>query len=385
MRRQIAPLSAVLAAAIVPFTVTTGTALAAGSPTTSSTAATTAATAPSATPTSSTAAPGATTTTAAPGTATAAAKTPPAKPKAGAPPKAPTPTTGAKGTARLFIPDAFVVNHDAVTVPGRTLHVEGLVRPYVAGQSVEVKSSLDGKVFKTDVLRIKPSAKGTYGEFTEKVTSTKPGLVRVQVTHLATAQMAGFQVRRAIAALNPTGPGSRGKFVDLIQQRLVALHFYLPLSGVYDLQTNLAVDAYHRLLGRGTSQTLDPATLTDLLDGKGAFAVRDPRDGKHVEGDLGDQLLALINGSKVYRIYPISSGKPSTPTVLGRFQVYMRTPGYLPDGMYFSDFFYRGYAIHGYDPAPDYPASHGCMRLPISDALSVWNWLNYGVTVDVYQ
>jgi lipoprotein-anchoring transpeptidase ErfK/SrfK len=277
------------------------------------------------------------------------------------------------------------VHHDAVTVPGRTLHVEGFVRPYVAGQSVEVKSSLNGKVFKTDKLRIKPSARGTDGVFIEKVTSAKAGLVRVQVTHLATAQEAGFQVRRALAALSPTGPGSGGEFVDLIQQRLVALHFYLPVSGVYDLQTSLAVDAYHRLLGRGTSQALDPATLTDLLDGKGAFAVRDPHDGKHVEGDLGDQLLALINGTKVYQIYPISSGKPSTPTVLGRFQVYMRTPGYLPDGMYFSDFFYRGYAIHGYDPAPDYPASHGCMRLPISDALSVWNWLNYGVTVDVYQ
>jgi lipoprotein-anchoring transpeptidase ErfK/SrfK len=362
MRRQIAPLSAVLAAAILPFSVTTGTALAAGSPTTSSTAA----------------APSTATT-----TASTAAKAPP-KPKSGAPPKAtPTPSTGV--TAKLYIPDAFVVHHDAVTVAGRTLHVEGFVRPYVAGQTVEVKSSLNGKVFKTDRLRIKPSAKGTDGVFIEKVTSAKAGLVRVRVTHLATAQEAGFQVRRAIAALSPTGPGSRSEFVDLIQQRLVALHFYLPLSGVYDLQTNLAVDAYHRLLGRGTSPALDPATLADLLDGKGAFAVRDPHDGKHVEGDLGDQLLALINGTNVYQIYPISSGKPSTPTILGRFQVYMRTPGYLPDGMYFSDFFYGGYAIHGYDPAPDYPASHGCMRLPISDALSVWNWLNYGVTVDVYQ
>jgi hypothetical protein len=46
----------------------------------------------------------------------------------------------------------------------------------------------------------------------------------------------------------------------------------------------------------------------------------------------------------VHRIYPISSGKPSTPTILGRFRVYLKVPGYLPDGMYFSNFFYRGYA-----------------------------------------
>jgi lipoprotein-anchoring transpeptidase ErfK/SrfK len=96
-------------------------------------------------------------------------------------------------------------------------------------------------------------------------------------------------------------------------------------------------------------------------------------------------VLALIYGSTVYRIYPISSGKPSTPTILGRFRVYLRVPGYLPDGMYYSDFFHGGYAIHGYDPAPDYPASHGCMRLPVVDAISVFNWLNYGDVVDVYS
>ena len=59
-------------------------------------------------------------------------------------------------------------------------------------------------------------------------------------------------------------------------------------------------------------------------------------------------------------------------------------PGYLPDGMYYSDFFTGGYAIHGYDPAPDYPASHGCMRLPIVDAIPAYDWLRIGDWVDTY-
>jgi hypothetical protein len=178
--------------------------------------------------------------------------------------------------------------------------------------------------------------------------------------------------------------GATGRFVQLIQQRLAALHIYVPQSGVYDQQTGLAIDAYHRLLGWGTYQTLDAKTISYLLDGFGAFQVRDPGDGTHVEGNLSKQLIALIYGSRVYAIYPISSGKPSTPTILGHFRVYLRDPGYLPDGMYYSDFFYSGYAIHGYDPAPDYPASHGCMRLPIIDAISVFNWLTDGDVVDVY-
>ena len=198
--------------------------------------------------------------------------------------------------------------------------------------------------------------------------------------------MAAFVAHRSLTVLEPSAAsGESGTFVALIQQRLAALDFYIPQTGVFDEGTALALDAYHRLLGWGTSQTLDGATISYLLDGFGTFKVRDPGDGKHAEGDLADQLLALVNGSQIYRIYPISSGKPSTPTILGRFRVYTKVPGYLPDGMYYSNFFYTGYAVHGYDPAPDYPASHGCIRVPIVDAISIYGWLDVGDGVDVYS
>jgi hypothetical protein len=290
------------------------------------------------------------------------------------------------GHARLYLTGAFFVHRDAVTVPGREVEVEGFVRPYVPGQVVAVTSSVGRHKFKTDRLRVKPAGTGI-GAFTERLRSPAPGIVRVQVTHRATAQMGGFSAQRALAAVTPSvGFGARGLMVDLLQQRLAALHLYIPQTGVFDAQTGLALDAYHRLLGWGEgNESADPHTIADLLDGAGAFHVRYPGDGKHVEGDLGNQLLALIYGSQVYRIYPISSGKPSTPTVLGRYSVYSKVPGYLPDGMYFSNFFTGGYAIHGYNPAPDYPASHGCMRLPIIDAVSVYDWLKVGNRVDVYQ
>ena len=290
----------------------------------------------------------------------------------------------AKSKAKLYVNDAFNVSKNLVTVPDRVVEVQGYVRPYVAGQKVKVQSYLGHKLIKTDVLRIKP-AKGGIGAFTEKVKAASAGLVRVKVTHARTPQMLGFFSERTFTVLNPqAGFGSGGPFVTLIQQRLNALHVYVPQSGVYDTYTGLALDAYHRLLGHGVSQSLDAGTVSDLLNGVGTFHVRYPKDGTHVEGDLSRQLLAEINGDRVVWIYPISSGKPSTPTVLGRFRVYYRVPGYLPDGMYYSSFFFRGYAIHGYNPAPDYPASHGCMRLPIIDAISVYNWVKFGDWVDVY-
>ena len=294
-------------------------------------------------------------------------------------------TAPAKGTLRLYLFNAFFVNHQPVTVPGRKVQVGGVLRPYVPGQWVTVRAFVGRRLIKSDRRPVKRSRNGSYGRFSENLASPRAGQLSVTIVHARTAQQVGLLARRTYTVLaENAGFGLTGKFVALVQQRLAALHIYVPQTGVYDQQTGLAIDAYHRLLGWGTSQSLDGKTISYLLDGFGAFKVRYQGDGTHAEGNLSKQLVALVYGSRVYRIYPISSGKPSTPTILGRFHVYLRTPGYLPDGMYYSDFFYSGYAIHGFDPAPDYAASHGCMRLPIIDAISVFNWLNYGDAVDVY-
>jgi hypothetical protein len=376
MRRHFASCTAAFAATIVSLGMFAGAAVAHGSATAGALT-TPVSTATSAVPAASTTT--TTTTSTAPSTTTPRTTTPSTPTTPTTPPAPP-----AKAKAKLYVNGVFTVDKNLVTVPGRVVEVQGYVRPYVAGQKVKVQSYLGHKLIKTDVLRVKP-AKGGIGAFTEKVKATSAGVVRVKVTHQRTPQMLGFLSERVFTVLTPqAGFGSRSAFVTLIQQRLNALHVYVPQSGVYDTYTGLALDAYHRLLGHGVSQSLDGATISELLNGEGTFHVRYPKDGVHVEGDLTRQLLAEINGSRVVWIYPISSGKPSTPTVLGRFRVYYRVPGYLPDGMYFSSFFFRGYAIHGYNPAPDYPASHGCMRLPIIDAISVYNWVNYGDWVDVY-
>ncbi|HEU0318532.1 MAG TPA: L,D-transpeptidase, partial [Solirubrobacteraceae bacterium] len=84
------------------------------------------------------------------------------------------------------------------------------------------------------------------------------------------------------------------------------------------------------------------------------------------------------------RIYTMSSGKPSTPTVRGQFSFYSKTPGTNSHGMLDSNYFTGGYAIHGYPDVPIYPASHGCLRIPIPDAAAVFQWARFGYPVDVY-
>jgi L,D-transpeptidase catalytic domain len=294
-------------------------------------------------------------------------------------------TKPVKASVRIYLPDAFFVSQQPVTVPGRWLHVGGVVRPFVAGQFVKINAYLGRRVIRTVRLRLIRSRDGRFGHFTGGLSSPAAGTVTVFVRHDATSTMGAFVNHRSFSVLTPSaGFGSSGLFVRLVQLRLASLHFYLPLSGVYDAGTGWAIDAYHRLLHRGTSQALDGVTVSYLLNGWGAFPIRYPQDGRHAEGNLSLQLLALADGSQVHAIYPISSGKPSTPTILGRFHVYSKVPGYLPDGMYFSNFFSGGYAIHGFNPAPDFPASHGCMRVPIADATSIYGWLGIGDGVDVY-
>lgn len=285
----------------------------------------------------------------------------------------------------LQFPGAFFLGRQAVTVPRRAVQVTSGEWPYVAGQWVTLHVFLRGRLIETRELQLLASSRHGYGQFHASVASPAVGRVTVSVTHSATSGLAAFTATRSFNALSTNaGTGSRGPFVRLVQQRLAALHVYIPQTGVFDQGTGLALDAYHRLLRWGTYQRLDRRTITDLLAGVGAFKVRFPGHGRHAEGNLALQLLALTDGSRVQEIYPISSGKPSTPTILGDFHVYSKVPGYLPDGMFDSNFFIRGYAIHGYDPAPDYPASHGCMRLPIVDAPSVYGWLAIGDWVDTY-
>src|SRR5690242_10664805 len=154
-------------------------------------------------------------------------------------------TPPAQGTLRLTVPDGFVVGGHLVTVPGRTIHIQGVVSPYVPGQTVLFKASIDGKQFKTDHLRVRPAPNGRSGRFSEALKSPRAGQITVRVGHKRTATLGGLLATRSFAALDEhAGFGSRGPFVELIQQRLAALHFWIPQTGVYDSGTGLAIDAY---------------------------------------------------------------------------------------------------------------------------------------------
>jgi hypothetical protein len=179
--------------------------------------------------------------------------------------------------------------------------------------------------------------------------------------------------------------GAHGPAVRLLQDDLARLRYSVPVSGRFDEATGRAVLAFRKVAGLERVESANAGVFQRLRQGAGRFHVRYRRDGNHVEADLSKQVLVEIErGGRVRRIYTMSSGKPSTPTVLGRFQVYSKTPGANSEGMVDSNYFIRGYAIHGYAEVPPYAASHGCLRIPIPDAPEVFAWVQLGYPVDVY-
>jgi hypothetical protein len=269
---------------------------------------------------------------------------------------------------------------------GTRLAVAGTVTPYVAGQTVIVRFVRGRREVKIAQVRVAPGPGGT-GRFLLGYTPPRAGTLTVTAEHRATVQLPELKSSAAkVVAFAPVaGFGDRGLAVRVLQDSLGRLDYAVPFGGVYDDSTGLAVLALRKVLGLDRTEDASEQVFHLLAEGAGAFRVHYRGDGRHVEADLTRQVLAEIDPhGRVHRIYPLSSGKPSTPTVIGRFRVYLKSPGYNSEGMYYSNYFVGGYAIHGYDPVPTYPASHGCLRVPITDALSIYGWVKMGTRVDVY-
>ena len=224
---------------------------------------------------------------------------------------------------------------------------------------------------------------------------TGTGRVRIRLsTHRATtyrvlvnvAPAQGYAAtRRSLQQtvfLPNLGVGSRGASVRGLEQRLHELHYALGrVDGYYGSDTSDAVVAFQKLHGLSRTGSTD-LRFWRALDRAG---IPTPRYGgpKHVEVSKERQVLFLVSGGQVTLIVPVSTGATGN-TPLGVWHVYSRVPGYNAEQMYYSSFFVGAFAIHGYHSVPPYPASHGCVRIPIWVAPRVYSLIDYGTTVYIY-
>jgi lipoprotein-anchoring transpeptidase ErfK/SrfK len=297
---------------------------------------------------------------------------------------APSAASAAQGPLLSLTPEQ--VGGDRVALVGQPWRVRVVVQPWVEGQTATVRFYRHGRKLSEVPVTFQPSPTGKSGMAVVPFTSKLPARVEVKATHLATPTLGTLVAKPVRVNVVPlhAAPGARGPAVRLLQNQLSALGYVVGQRGFFDQRTGRAVLAFRKVTGMARTTNASAEVFRALARGKGRFPVRHPNHGKHIEADISRQVIALIRGSKVERIYPVSSGKPSTPTILGTFKVYSKAPGYNAKGMYYSSYFIRGFAVHGYASVPIFAASHGCLRVPIPDAVPIFTWLKVGDIVDVY-
>ncbi|GAB1817360.1 L,D-transpeptidase family protein [Herbidospora sp. RD11066] len=199
--------------------------------------------------------------------------------------------------------------------------------------------------------------------------------------------------------------GQKGSVVKALQTRLKALG-YMPgkIDGQYGGATQTAVWAFQKVNGITPTSTIVAKTWRALENPKLPKVLVPTGKPTRAEVNLSTQILVLYVKGQIKLISHISSGSgipyveyatwngtrqkftgdARTPT--GTFKTTWRRDGwhksYLGE-LYNPIFFNGGIAFHGALSVPLYPASHGCVRLPMHVAEVLPGLLGKGVPVIV--
>ncbi|MDH3299464.1 MAG: peptidoglycan-binding protein [Acidimicrobiia bacterium] len=205
----------------------------------------------------------------------------------------------------------------------------------------------------------------------------------------------------------PADTGSSGAVMSLRDaQRALANGPFDPgpIDGVYGTKTRSAIWALEKLTGitmNGQWGADDQAALKRVLNGSvGGPVTRHSR--RWVEIDLSQQLMKVYDpgrtvpvlvshistGNQVPWRLGRYSGRSITP--VGSFTIFRRISGWHQSslglgGMYNPLYIVGGIAIHGSRSVPSYPASHGCIRVPMHIAEYLPGMLPNGTPVTVMR
>jgi lipoprotein-anchoring transpeptidase ErfK/SrfK len=117
-------------------------------------------------------------------------------------------------------------------------------------------------------------------------------------------------------------------------------------------------------------------------------------NGEHwIDVDLSQQRVYAYEGDTVVNSFLVSTGTWQTPTVTGRYNIWIKLrsttmsgPGYYLTNVPFTMYFYKGYGLHGTYWHNNFgtPMSHGCVNLATPDAEWLYNFSSVGTVVNVH-
>jgi hypothetical protein len=266
-----------------------------------------------------------------------------------------------------------------------TVPVTGTISPFVAGQKVAVTFYLDGHQLLTRQVAVQ-KGKGGAGAFQASIIVREDGKYAAAAKHVATPELGAADTSRkswrvSFPALHA---GQCDNVVKGFKKAMAKMGYVAGGGSCFDGRTGREVLAYRKVNGMSRTERAGAGLVKDVFGGRGGYRVRYPDAGEHAEVPLDKQVLVLTKGDKPFAIYPVSTGKPSTPTVTGHYTFYRQEPGYNSEGMYYSFYWHNGYAVHGYHEVPTYAASHGCVRTFIADQPRIYEQINYGESIFVF-
>lgn len=186
---------------------------------------------------------------------------------------------------------------------------------------------------------------------------------------------------------------SDGPATSALQQRLLDLGFWLSATdGTYGTTTRQAVMAFQKYNLVEATGEVDERTA-QLINEMPIRAVASAREGDLVEIDKVTQLLFVVRGGVTVWVFNASTGNG-----LPYEEEDQNSPGEIargvsltPDGewkvnreraegwwegdlgqIYRPKYFRYGIAVHGSGSVPNYPASHGCVRVSVQAMDYIW-------------
>lgn len=199
-----------------------------------------------------------------------------------------------------------------------------------------------------------------------------------------------------------------GEETKRIQQRLRELGFWLQsVNGDYGVTTSQAVMAFQKYMGLPATAEVDEATAA-LLTVADMRANGTATGGTLIEVDKDRQLLFLIRDAVTVWTINVSTGSeiPFRERDKTEWGKWIQGDARTPDGIFLVDrerekgwhggdlgdiyrpkFFNGGIALHGSYEVPNYPASHGCVRMSTAAMDMIWadEFAPIGTTVWVHS
>ena len=262
----------------------------------------------------------------------------------------------------------------------------GLISLTISGCSGVVSSSAEAAVQSPALVELAPP-------FTTTPTTLPPETTIATVTTLPPLQPVVVAVASMAVPLVAVGQ-TDGPETARVQQRLLDLGFWLQsTNGDYGVTTSQAVMAFQKYAGLVANSEVDDATAAALTNAT-TRAYGTANQGSLIEVDKDRQLLFIIQ--EAYTVWTINissgSGIPFKERDKNEWGKWVQGDAITPNGIFVIDrqvekgwrtgdlgdiyrpkYFNMGIGLHGAYKIPNYPASHGCVRMSTPAMDYIWS------------